>query len=55
MHLFTRGEAARLLRGAGFRVLEVQPVSAGPEARLRWPRLLGRWRAYGFLIAAERP
>lgn len=55
LHLFTRGEAVRLVREAGFRVVEVRPVGLGPEGELRWPGVLPTWRAYGFLIAAERP
>jgi SAM-dependent methyltransferase len=54
LHLFTRREAAGLLRGAGFRVVEVRPVGLGPAGRLRAGWCLGAWRAYGFLIAAER-
>jgi SAM-dependent methyltransferase len=55
LHLFTRREAVRLLREAGFRVVEVQPVSLRADGGLRWPRVLGWLRAYGYLIAAERP
>jgi SAM-dependent methyltransferase len=55
LHLFTRSEAVRLLRGAGFRVREVLPVSLRPEGRLPWPAWFGRLRAYGYLLAAERP
>jgi SAM-dependent methyltransferase len=55
LHLFTRREAARLLRGAGFRVVEVRPVSLLPDGRLRCPWWFGRLRAYGYLLAAERP
>lgn len=55
LHLFTRGEAVRLLREVGFRVLEVVPLGLGEGARLPWPLWFGRLRAYGFLLAAERP
>ena len=55
MHLFTRGEATRLLRAAGFEIVEVLPVGLSADGRLRWPRLFGGLRAYGFLIAARRP
>jgi ubiquinone/menaquinone biosynthesis C-methylase UbiE len=55
LHLFTRREAVRLLTGAGFRVVEVLPVGLGPGGRLPWPRWLTALRAYGYLIAAERP
>jgi SAM-dependent methyltransferase len=55
LHLFTRREVVRLLRQKGFRVLEVVPVSLRQDGQLPWPRLLGWLRAYGYLIAAERP
>ena len=54
LHLFTRGEAVRLLREAGFRVREVRPVSLRPDGRLPWPWWFGGLRAYGYLIAAEK-
>jgi SAM-dependent methyltransferase len=55
LHLFTRREIVRLLREAGFRIVEVQPVGLSTDGRVRWPALLGWLRAYGYLIAAERP
>lgn len=55
LHHFTRREAVRLLRGAGFDLREVRPVSTRPDGRLRWPWLLSGLRAYGYLIAAVRP
>jgi SAM-dependent methyltransferase len=55
LHLFTRREAVRLLTGAGFRVAEVWAVGLGPGGRLRWPFWFGRLRAYGYLLAAEKP
>jgi SAM-dependent methyltransferase len=55
LHLFTRGEAVRLLKAAGFRVVEVMPVSLRPDGRLPWPGWFGWLRAYGYLLAAERP
>jgi SAM-dependent methyltransferase len=55
LHLFTRREAVRLVQDVGFRLLEVQPVSLRPDGRLPWPALFGRLRAYGYLLAAERP
>jgi hypothetical protein len=54
LHHFTRTEAVRLLRGAGFRILEVQPVSLRPDGRLPWPGWFGWLRAYGYLIAAKK-
>ena len=55
LHLFTRGEAVWLLRQAGFRLIEVRPVSLRPDGRLAWPWWFGWLRAYGYLLAAERP
>jgi SAM-dependent methyltransferase len=55
MHLFTRREAVRLLRRAGFRVSEVRPVSLRPDGRLPWPGWFGGLRAYGYLLAAVKP
>jgi hypothetical protein len=55
LHLFTRGDAVRLLRACGFWVMEVQPVSLRTDGRVRWYPLFGWLRAYGFLIAAEKP
>jgi len=55
LHLFTRREAVWLLREAGFRVVEVRPVSLREDGRLPRPRWFGWLRAYGYLIAAERP
>jgi SAM-dependent methyltransferase len=55
LHLLTRGEAARLLRGAGFALTEVLPVSLRADGRLPWPWWFGGLRAYGYLIAARRP
>jgi SAM-dependent methyltransferase len=54
LHLFTRTEAVRLLRDAGLRILEVQPVSLRLDGHLRAPWWLGGLRAYGYLLAAER-
>jgi hypothetical protein len=55
LHLFTRREAVGLLRETGFRVLEVRPVSLRPDGRLLVPTWFGRLRAYGYLLAAQRP
>jgi SAM-dependent methyltransferase len=55
LHLFTRREARRLLTELGFRLLEVRPVSLRPDGRLRCPAFCGSLRAYGYLLAAERP
>jgi SAM-dependent methyltransferase len=55
MHLFTRGEAIGLVCAAGFRVVEVLPAGLRPDGRLRFPWLIPGMRAYGFLIAAQKP
>jgi ubiquinone/menaquinone biosynthesis C-methylase UbiE len=54
MHLFTRGEIVRLLRSCGFRIVEVRPVALRPDGRLPWAWWLGRFRSYGYLIAARK-
>ncbi len=55
LHLFTRREAVALLRGAGFTIREVRPVGLGPDGRLPAAWWFGGLRAYGYLLAAERP
>lgn len=54
MHLFTRREIVTTLRRAEFAIREVRPVSHRTEGTLRWPWLMGRLRAYGYLIAAGK-
>ena len=51
MHLFTRREIERLLRGVGFEIVEVRPIAVDGTS----PGWLSRLRAYGYLIAARRP
>src|SRR5216683_225689 len=41
LHLFTRREAVRLLREAGFRLLEVRPISLREDGRLPVPAWFG--------------
>lgn len=55
LHLFTRREVVGLLRAAGFRIREVWPVSLRPDGRLPAAWWFGGLRAYGYLVAAERP
>jgi SAM-dependent methyltransferase len=55
LHLFTRGAARRLLRDVGFRLVEVRPVSLRPDGRVHGGWWFGWLRAYGYLIAAEKP
>lgn len=53
MHLFTKREVKRLLSAVGLRPVELRAIS--PEAAsLRCSWCLGRLRAYGFLIAAQK-
>jgi SAM-dependent methyltransferase len=52
MHLFTRREIVRALQAAGFRVRDIWSVSVSGQLRAPW--LLAGWRAYGFLVAAEK-
>jgi SAM-dependent methyltransferase len=54
LHLFTRREAERMLKKAGFRLLEVRPLSLRPNGRLPLPGFFGWLRSYGYLLAAER-
>lgn len=55
LHQFRRAEATRLLTEAGFEMVEVRPVSLRADGVVRWPKLAGRLRAYGYLLAARRP
>jgi len=55
MHLFTCGEIVGLLRSCGFTIDEVRPLSLRPDGRLACPWWFGRWRSYGYLIAARKP
>ncbi|HJZ91051.1 MAG TPA: methyltransferase domain-containing protein [Gemmataceae bacterium] len=52
LHHFTRRELVAALAAAGFRVREIEPMSAGPGGRLAAPWFLSGVRAYGYLIAA---
>ncbi len=54
LHLFTRREACRLLTDAGFRLLEVRPISLRADGGLPCPVWFGWLRAYGYLLAAEK-
>jgi ubiquinone/menaquinone biosynthesis C-methylase UbiE len=55
LHLFTRGEAVRLLREAGFQVVEVRPIGLRDHGELPAEWFFACMRAYGYLIAAEKP
>jgi SAM-dependent methyltransferase len=54
LHHFSRREAVRLVRSAGFRIREVRPVGLRPDGRLPCPWWFGGLRAYGYLLAAVR-
>jgi SAM-dependent methyltransferase len=55
LHHFTCRNIVNCLQHAGFRIVEVRPLSLSAGGRLAWPWLLARLRCYGYLIAAERP
>jgi SAM-dependent methyltransferase len=54
LHLFTRHEVIRLLTDAGFRILEVRPLSLANDGQLHRSWWFGWLRAYGYLLAAEK-
>ena len=54
LHLFTRREAVKLLRGERFRILEVLPIGLRSDGMVSCPFWFGGLRAYGYLIAAEK-
>jgi len=51
----TRAEIIRLLRRAGFAILECMALGFTADGGLSWPAWLPGLRAHGFLIAAEKP
>ncbi len=52
LHVFTYREIRRDLRQAGFEIVRMIPLDPGRHQPLCWPRLLGRWRANGWIIVA---
>jgi SAM-dependent methyltransferase len=54
LHLFTHREVVHLLRDAGFRLLETQPLALALDGRLKCPAWFPSLRSYGYLLAAER-
>lgn len=50
LHVFTRGELVRLLKQAGFRIVELIPLDTRRRHPLRRPWLLGRVRANGWIV-----
>lgn len=55
LHHFSRGEAARLLREAGFGIRETLPVAATAGGALHRAWWFGWLRSYGYLFAAQKP
>ncbi len=55
LHLFTRREVLGLLRGVGLDIREVQPIGLRPDGRVSCPAWFGWLRAYGYLVAAQKP
>lgn len=55
LHLYTRGELAGELRRAGLRIKEFISLCPARNRALRWPWLLGRLRANGWIVVCERP
>ncbi len=53
LHLFTRREITRMLKTAGFRLLEMRPISVREDGKVSCRWWFGSLRAYGYLIAAE--
>ncbi len=53
LHHFTKREIVKELRLAGFRVVDVWPISTSVDGRLRYPWWFGGMRTYGYLIAAH--
>lgn len=54
LHLYTRREAVRLLRRAGFRLVEIWPLGLAADGRLPRPWWFGALRAHGYLLAARK-
>jgi SAM-dependent methyltransferase len=54
LHLYRWSELADDLAATGLRMLHREFVGAGAQGELRWPWCLGRLRALGFLVLAQR-
>lgn len=54
LHLYTRGELTGELRRAGLAIKEVIPLDPQRHRALRWPWLLGRLRANGWIVVCEK-
>jgi ubiquinone/menaquinone biosynthesis C-methylase UbiE len=55
LHHFTRREIEKHLVKAGFRLMEVRPISLRADGVLTRPWWFGGLRAYGYLIEATKP
>jgi len=55
MHLFTKREIVREVRLAGFVANDMRAISLRKDGRMSLPWLVPGVRAYGFLIAAQKP
>ncbi len=55
LHVFTLRELKRDLRRAGFVLRQVIPLDTARRHALRWPWLLGRLRANGWITVCQRP
>ena len=53
LHTFTQHELTGSLAATGFRLKQLIPLAANRRNTLRWPWLLGRWRANGWVAICE--
>lgn len=54
LHAFTQSELSRSLRRSGFKTREWIPLAASRQKPLRWPWLLGRLRANGWIVVCKK-
>lgn len=54
LHVFTRTELNRALREVGFRILEFTALNTARRHSLRYPWLLGRLRANGWIVVCGK-
>ena len=53
LHVFAPGELKRILRRAGFKIAEFIGLDPARLRQLRYPRLLGRFRANGWIVVCN--
>ena len=53
LHIFSKSEITGLLRDAGFKKLKIIPLSSRRNSKLRFPMMLGRIRANGWIIVCS--